>query len=489
MLLYEQVDVQLISTDKETMMKTRIKIWRLLVAAVLVFGLGTPAQAALQAVGPVSVANGFPVWYEDTNNLRLDLCLDQNGFCLLEEPNPAAPISFPDNFGPEAFWYSAETFATGSGINGQIRMDLEAAFANEEAAEGDQVAFARIRIRVDTPVAGIYTITHPFGVAVYDVPAGIRAINETQDIGDFANPGRNSNFAAALADGPNPPVAGARVNEDGRSIGPFLTRADGTFVTDPVTGFRYLGSPLQLVAVTGSPFGTNFFRIEGPGGIVAETNVFTLMGKISGCTDLNEAPTAVNDLAITKAETAVLINVLANDSDVVVDIDGNGDETTRAITPAVGTVTIVPGSIAPANNGTVAMNADNTITFTPAASSTGVTTFRYTVTDFCALVSNEATVAVFDERIVVATAEYRARTGKWLITGTSNQPVDTLAVPNVITLRAGSGAGPVIGSATVQGDGSWSFSGKSTASPGAVPQTVHATSALGISETLNLRLR
>ena len=35
--------------------------------------------------------------------------------------------------------------------------------------EGDQISFARIRIRVDVPTAGTYVITHPYGVEVFTV--------------------------------------------------------------------------------------------------------------------------------------------------------------------------------------------------------------------------------------------------------------------------------------------------------------------------------
>lgn len=398
-------------------MKTRTIVCRLLAAAVLVFGLGTPAQSALQAVGPVSAANGFPVWYEDTNNLRLDLCLDQNGFCLTEEPNPALPISFPDNFGPEAFWWAGEAAVTNAGINGLLVLAMEAAFVNEDPIPGDQVAFARIRIRVDVPVDGSYTVTHPYGVITFPNVTVAAGINVTQDIGNFLTPGPLGDFTVALGD--DPAQAGT-VNADGRSIGPFLTRADGLTFADPLTGNRYISSPLAPTTVTGSPFLTNFFRIEGPGGIVAETAAFTLMGKISGCTAANEAPTALNDFAATAAGVPVIINVLANDSDVVVDVDGAGVETTRVISPPLGTVRVVAGSIAPAGSGIATANADGTITFTPAANALGTVTFRYIVQDLCGLDSLEATVAVLVEDLVFGKAEYRVRTGKFTLEGSSN---------------------------------------------------------------------
>ncbi|HST67906.1 MAG TPA: hypothetical protein VLM05_22235, partial [Mycobacteriales bacterium] len=41
---------------------------------------GPPSK--LLAVGPTSPDNGFPVWYKDSNNLSVGLCLDDtNPFC------------------------------------------------------------------------------------------------------------------------------------------------------------------------------------------------------------------------------------------------------------------------------------------------------------------------------------------------------------------------------------------------------------------------
>jgi hypothetical protein len=258
----------------------------LLVALMATGGIIQPAQAALQAVGPVNPLNGFPLWYQDTAGLRLDLCLDVNIFCFAEGL-PAAPPGAPPNFPDEAFWWSAGVLlddTAGTGINAELVLAMEAAFLpGPTAVEGQQVAFARIRIRVDVPVAGTYTVTHPYGSATYviDVP-GIRAINETQDLGNVDTPGRQGPFTLALADGPNPPLAGATVNADGRSIGPFLTATafpGPDFFLDPVSGNRYLsdGAPRT---VTGSPLGTNVFRITGPPG-TAESDLFALTGKIS----------------------------------------------------------------------------------------------------------------------------------------------------------------------------------------------------------------
>ncbi len=75
----------------------------------------------------------------------------------------------------------------------------------------------------------------------------------------------------------------------------------------------------------------------------------------------NRAPVAVNDSASTRKNSSVTINVLANDT------DADGDVLTVSI-----------GSCA---NGTLTLNSNKTIKFTPKSNYKGTTTFTYTVND------------------------------------------------------------------------------------------------------------
>src|SRR5512143_893451 len=124
------------------MLNMRKKV--LVTALGLALGAGG-AQAALQAVdpGPYTAATGFfPLFYTDTNNLSLDLCLSKavspdpaaagGLLCnLLPNPgvfNPALPIVFPVNFPDEAFYFTADANVVGQGINLIYIAHLEAAF-------------------------------------------------------------------------------------------------------------------------------------------------------------------------------------------------------------------------------------------------------------------------------------------------------------------------------------------------------------------------
>ncbi|HDM8176928.1 TPA: tandem-95 repeat protein, partial [Vibrio harveyi] len=88
---------------------------------------------------------------------------------------------------------------------------------------------------------------------------------------------------------------------------------------------------------------------------------------------VNDAPVAVNDTVSTDEDTAVTIDVLANDSD-----------------PENDTLTITAASV-PAEQGTVAI-VDGKLVFTPAENFNGDATISYTISD--GQLSDDATVAV-----------------------------------------------------------------------------------------------
>ena len=235
----------------------------LVLALLLAVGVARPADALLQAAGPIVPANGFPQYYQDASGLTLTQCLDTTGVCGIVVPNSLIPLAFPSNFPVEFFFWDATTvMATNSGGQALVNFSMTAGFSANLVAAGDQVVFARMRVRIDNLQAGAtYRITHPFGVDSFvALGAGARGINRTVDIG--LCPG---DFQGAL---------------NGR-IGPFLVW-DAAESTPPA---GYIGDPNVLHTVVGSPVGTNFVRIEGPniggpGVNLIETNRFALTGKL-----------------------------------------------------------------------------------------------------------------------------------------------------------------------------------------------------------------
>jgi hypothetical protein len=251
----------------------------------LTLSLSGSAFAELAAVdpGPYTFATGkFPIWYQDNNLLSMELCQSRAASSRVPAATPPAymctllpapgifddtlPMVFPDNWPDEAFWFLAGTTipnnAAGYGMDAYVA-GIEAAFAGGNPLDGDQISFARIRMRINVPVAGTYTITHPYGVETVNVTTpGRRAINITRDIGVGA-PGV---FNGALSG----------------AIGPFLSSVNGPYTeVNPDTGAieTFVGDPNLTEQVTGSPNNTNFVRIQGPAGTI-ETNLFTLSGKV-----------------------------------------------------------------------------------------------------------------------------------------------------------------------------------------------------------------
>lgn len=273
----------------------------LLLAATLLAG---SAQAALLDVGPTvpevvgstgaNLGHGFPLWYRDTNRVPLEVCLSTAAsptvagglMCsLLPGPgfNLTAPLAFTSNFPDELFWWTGDARLRGARVtsglesinfDAQIIMAIEGAFPTGAVIAGDQTTFARIRILVDTVIPGTYTVTHPYGVKTFTITqadvtdtSGRRVINFTDDVGLAAG----GIFTGALQG----------------QIGPFLVWDSGAPIT--VGSEQFIGDPSVDHTVTGSPFGTNIFRVDGPvganldglGNNFIETPLFRVSGKLT----------------------------------------------------------------------------------------------------------------------------------------------------------------------------------------------------------------
>ena len=253
--------------------------WRWLALAAsgsFVANAATPPPAhnggkdGLKQVGPIDETNGYPLWFKDTNNVRLELCLDPgDSNCIMGDlPNPGQPVSFPDNFPDEAFWSVADSsIDAGGGDEALLVTATEAAFGTADGlpAKGGQISFGRIRIRAAGLVDGAdYTVTHPYGVEHITAEAGaVKGINTTEDIGGLVPDGT---FDATLAS----------------KSAPFLKWPTGA----PA---GYLGDPTVEHAVTGSPFDTNYFRLEGPAGS------FTGSTQLCANPALGDSPVATDD--------------------------------------------------------------------------------------------------------------------------------------------------------------------------------------------------
>lgn len=285
-------------------------------------------------VGPINAFDGFPVWYKDENGLRLQLNVNPtdpySGITPAELPNPALPVSFPDNYPAEAFYFLAEAeMTTGTGERARLVLALEAAFVSEVPRAGDQIVFGRVRIRIfGLQPNAEYTVTHPYGTDTFIAEPdgdGAGEINFTEDIGGL----NGGEFQLAL----------------NSRIHPFL-KWDPNVA--PLAPEGYIGDPNVPHPITGSvfvdPFGQpqNIFRIEGPGiGIGSpdrsttpgldpdnciETRLFTVLGKISTISGVD-----VPRVNYTQTDSSGgLLDVFAVSDDNVqsISVSGNGIDTT-----------------------------------------------------------------------------------------------------------------------------------------------------------------
>lgn len=251
----------------------RAAIPAILAVAAVGFGVSN-ADATLSAVGPTSQPTGnFPRYFADSSGQRLELCLDQSGNCLAQFPDPGAPPSLPDNFPDESFWFDGEANVPIPGPNGTpgealLIMATEAAFGTA-VADGDQIAFSRIRLRIRGGFPNQdYTFTYPYGSRKIKTDAkGIASF--TSDIGCFSFP---CDWSQVLRG----------------EVGPWLKWDPAVAPAAPA---GYLGNPNVLHKITGSPTGNNLLRVTGggntglpqpsgtsPGGV--QTELFAIQGKI-----------------------------------------------------------------------------------------------------------------------------------------------------------------------------------------------------------------
>jgi hypothetical protein len=419
---------------------------------------------------------GYPIWYQE--NLELDplaptipgvmltLCTPGDAMCISDPIDPNNADHTLLRTGGEGFWWSADArFDIDDDDRAQLVLGLEATFGGSEALiDGQQIAFGRVRIRVDTNAtgAGTYRVTHPYGEEIFEILEADVAdgINYTADIGiaDPADP--DFAFVGALYSDIGPSFLKWTTFVDPATLADGEPYPEPLLVTpnaaDPTLNNYYVGNPGFEHEVVGSPFDTNFFRVEIQNGdgwdLVGETFEFAVSGKVYDPATFQfainaAAPVALADAAtLTLPQASIAIDVLANDT---------FDNTA----PAILTLVVPP------NDGTaVANNPAGTISYTPdaaLAAAGGVDTFSYQISQTIGgtlLTSGnaEVTVTVIPvETLVVDRASLRSNNLRLDLRGTTNSS-------GPLTIYAGGDTnGTVLGTAAAR-NGRWSFRGTGT---------------------------
>jgi hypothetical protein len=393
------------------------------------------------AVGPVSLQNGFPVWWQDDAGLRIGLCLGAG--CIPPAPvNVGTPFSRQVGFGAEAFWWGSNALFSDQAI--LMECSMEAAWFGEDAVNNQQLPFARMRVRAPVTVDGPVTITSPCGTFT-NVPATVAGgVNFTEDI-----PGAPTDV---------PPFSGV--------------------LTAQMTHFLTLGQPIVKGAVfagTGPivpPAPANTTASIVGAGINASTTQFDTAGFAFNDGN-NVPPVAHSDVAGTAVATPVTMNLTANDVDVITPLTnvhgvnplavGLGAAPPFVIAPGNPALASTPG-MATAQGGRVAKNDDGTVTYLPAAAFSGVDSFPYVIQDTGGCISGQATtldpitgnticlplapaapvasaLAIVTVEQATAQAAVRTKVQKWEISGTSSisalQATDAAGNPILFTKLIG----------------------------------------------------
>jgi hypothetical protein len=261
-------------------------------------------------------------------------------------------------------------------------------------------------------VAGVAALVIANGIAGPD--AVRNALESSAE--DKGPAGRDDQYGAGIVDAAGalgtvstntPPVAAddsATTTEDVAVVVAVLandTDADGdpltvTALAQPAHGAATLNADQSVTYTPAADFaGTDSFTYRAHDGTTAG-NAATVTVEVAA---VNDPPTANDDAATTAENTALTLNVLANDS------DPDGDALSVA-------------SITQPTYGSAVLNADQTVTYTPNPSFVGDDAFTYTVTDTSgatdtATVTVTVQAAVENAHLAIAMSKATRGRSKW----------------------------------------------------------------------------
>ena len=216
----------------------------------------------------------------------------------------------------------------------------------------------------------------------------------------------------------------------GAAVGTVSLNTNGTLTFTPARNF--FGTPSFTYTIS-----------DGNGGIATATVSLTV-------THVNQAPVATVDSFTTNENSAIVINVLANDT------DPDGD--TLRVTQVNGTAISTTQSVA-ITGGSLLLNAAGNLVFTPTTNFSGTPTFTYTVSDgsLTATGTVNGTVVFVNQAPTEVLTSTRLSTSAGVAIAVPAITVGDVDSANLTTtVTAGHGAftlGTVTGGAAVAGSG------------------------------------
>ncbi|NEP50516.1 MAG: tandem-95 repeat protein [Moorea sp. SIO3C2] len=348
----------------------------------------------------------------DAEGDALNVAIDQQGGNGTAEVNQDGTITYTpvDGFtGADSFTYQID-----DGVNAPVTatVNVDVTAVNESPVAADDTATTALNTAVDINV--LANDTDPEGDALtvtldQQGANGTAVVNQDGTItytpnADFTG---TDTITYQLSDGINDPVT-ATINVDvtGNVNGNSPIATDDTATTAPNTAvdINVLANDIDPegdpLTVTLDQQGANGTAVVNQDGTITYTPVDGFTGTDSftyqiddgnsppatatvnvnvDVTTVNQSPVAADDSATTAENTAVNINVLANDS------DPEGDALNVAINQQGG-------------NGTAVVNQDGTITYTPNDAFSGADSFTYQIDDG----SNPAVTATVNVDVTAA---------------------------------------------------------------------------------------
>ena len=228
--------------------------------------------------------------------------------------------------------------------------------ANDSDADGDDLTVTA----VTTPTSGTARITSNNTRVTYTPQSGYSGA----DTFDYTvSDGTDSDTASVSVTVNGRPEVDAEFDQSAITLGDSVTLSWRSSNTSGCGGMPSIDSTATEGTKTYTPSSAGTFEVTvtctGPGTSGSASDAASVT--------VNTPPVAVDDTARTAFETAIVIEVLANDSDA----DGDDLTVTAVTTPANGTAQI-----------TADADGDNAlVTYTPQGMYSGADTFRYTVSD------------------------------------------------------------------------------------------------------------
>jgi hypothetical protein len=235
------------------------------------------------------VTGGMPAWYQDQNGVSVTPCFNVPacGLIGLGDPNfnEALPLSYPNNFPSEAFYFNATSIFPVGTSSALVVMALEYTFVNPvtgalttPATPGALAApFQRQRL-VETFIGGAgtlppsavgnFVLTTPWGVTTFAL-ADAKCVNAGGDT--------KCSMTQDL------PLVGVPVSFTA-ALGQAVPGSMSTFLKDPAAPAGFLGNAAAAASFTGGVTG-NRITVTDPTGATGTTTTLTLLvGELVGMT-------------------------------------------------------------------------------------------------------------------------------------------------------------------------------------------------------------